>query len=696
MVAADAPVDAVRGIGTRGRDQLAAEGVRSVGDLLWWLPRRWEDRSDPVPVASVTEPAADVTLCARVVRVRGPRGRFGRNTVVEAVVEDDTGALPVVWFNQPYLARTFASTPRLWLHGAVREGRGGRLQLVAPEWEVEPDEGPPEHRQLVPVYRRIGPLAGRRLRRVIAAALDQVDRLDDPVAAVATDAEAPLGLLEALRSVHAPDPGHDPEERRTLLRALAGGVAPAQRRLALHELCGLTFRLELERERRRGLGAHPCTLSAASREAIRRMLPFALTGAQKRVVREIVEDLGRPAPMARLLQGDVGAGKTVVAALASLVVIESGLQVAFLAPTELLAQQHAATLGRLLGRVGRQPELLTGSLSASDRRRVLGVLAGGDAGCVVGTHALIQEGVAIPRLGLVIVDEQHRFGAAQRRRLVERAGAGHPHLLVMTATPIPRSLALAAYGDLDISVLDELPPGRQPVRTVVRGDDARPGLYRYLRGELADGGQVFWVFPLVEGSETVEARDVESHVETVRAHLPGVRVEAVHGRMPAAVRSEVMRAFADREIGVLCATTVIEVGVDVPGASVMVVENAERFGLAQLHQLRGRVGRGLRRAVCVLLVGSEAGEASLRRLEVVAATDDGFTIAEEDFRQRGPGEIGGLRQWGQDGLRVARLDLHRPELRLARVLAGRARRAGTLAGLARGLPGADGESIAPG
>ena len=453
---------------------------------------------------------------------------------------------------------------------------------------------------------------------------------------------------------------------------------PAHRRLAFEELLALAVVLERERGRRRHRRVPGCNITDEVRESARRVLPFRLTDAQKRVLQEIVSDLQRPYPMARLLQGDVGSGKTIVAALSALVVLFSGHQVALLAPTELLAQQHHSTLTALLWPTPFRPELLIGSLPGAEKRRVQGSLAEGSAQLVVGTHALIEDAVVFGRLGLAIIDEQHRFGVAQRQALLEKGEA--PHLLVMTATPIPRSLALSLYGDLDVSVLDEMPPGRTPVRTAVRDDAARPKLAEFLRQEVADGGQAYWVFPLIEESDKISARAIETHVRAVRQSLPGVRVGVVHGRTPAAEREATMAAFVAGEIGVLCATTVIEVGVDVANASLMVIENAERFGLAQLHQLRGRVGRGRRRSFCALLAGPECSPEAKRRLELLAATADGFRIAEEDFRLRGPGEFTGLRQWGRPEFRVASLWLHRRELEAARALAASAaeRRAGSM------------------
>jgi ATP-dependent DNA helicase RecG len=547
------------------------------------------------------------------------------------------------------------------------------------------------------MYRRLGDWSGRRVRTVVARVLDGVGEPADPLAPFLPGDLGLPPLGEALRRVHFPQLAADQvDSMEPFFHDLALRQTPAHRRLAFEELLSLALVLERERGRRRRQRAPVCTIEEEVRETARRVLPFRLTDAQKRCLGEIVADLQRPYPMARLLQGDVGSGKTIVAVLSALVILSSGHQVALLAPTELLAQQHHATLTGLLGTTPFSPQLLVGSLPAAEKRRVRDSLADGSAHLVVGTHALIEDAVVFGRLGLAIIDEQHRFGVAQRQALLEKGEA--PHLLVMTATPIPRSLALSLYGDLDVSVLDEMPPGRTPVRTAVRDDAGRSKLAEFVRREVAEGGQAYWVFPLIEESDTISARAIATHVRAVRQALPGVRVEVVHGRTPASEREATMAAFSAGEIGVLCATTVIEVGVDVPNASVMVIENAERFGLAQLHQLRGRVGRGRRRSFCALLVGPACSEEARRRLEVLAGTGDGFRIAEEDFRLRGPGEFTGLRQWGRPEFLVASLWHHRRELEAARALAASAAGRGGLDALASALscPGGIGAVVSIG
>jgi len=680
------PLSAIRGVGAAGERALRSAGLVTCGDLLWHLPHRYEDRSNPQRIASLTQPDTMVTLGGRIVQVVERRAWKRRMRIVEAVVDDGTGSIQVVWFNQPYVRTKLAEGMRVWLYGAVRPTRRGwGLQLVAPEWEIEDEDGEPVHLgRIVPMYRRLGSWSGRRIRTVVSQALDGLGEIPDPLARLVPSdlGLAPLGA--ALRDAHFPQqPGVQPGSTDALFDQLAQRRTPAHRRLAFEELLALALVLERERGRRMHQHVPVCTISEEVRDSARRVLPFRLTDAQRRALAEIVSDLQRAYPMARLLQGDVGSGKTIVAALSALVVLASGHQVALLAPTELLAQQHHSTLTTLLASTAFHPELLIGSLKAAEKRRVRDRLADGSVHFVIGTHALIEDAVVFGRLGLAIVDEQHRFGVAQRQALLEKGEA--PHLLVMTATPIPRSLALSLYGDLDVSVLDEMPPGRTPVRTAVRDDAARPRLAEFLRSEVAGGGQAYWVFPLIEESDKISARAVATHVRAVRQALPGVRVEVVHGRTPAAEREATMAAFAAGHIGVLCATTVIEVGVDVPNASVMVIENAERFGLAQLHQLRGRVGRGRRRSFCALLTGPGCSAEARERLDLLATTADGFRIAEEDFRLRGPGEFTGLRQWGRPEFRVASLWLHRKELEAARAVAATAAATGQLDAVAAAL-----------
>jgi ATP-dependent DNA helicase RecG len=566
----------------------------------------------------------------------------------------------VVWFNRPYLAEQTDAGAEYILYGPVREGNDGP-ELLNPSCErvADGEEGGALHGgRIAPVYPAVGALGPpffRRLMGQLVAALDLSRQVPErlPEEVLARHGLPRLG--EALRALH--DPGPDAD-----IEALCHRRSPAHLRLVYEELLDLQVRLALQRAAEEVPRTLFYRVDDALRGVARGVLPFRLTGAQKRALREIVGDLQGPAPMLRLLQGDVGSGKTLVAALALVVALENGFQGAFMAPTELLAEQHYANLERLLGHRYRLG-LFTGSASDSGalRRR----LAAGEVQLAVGTHALIQEGVEFRRLGLAVVDEQHRFGVAQRGLLRSKGGeADRPDLLVMTATPIPRSLALVAYGDLPVSVIDELPPGRLPIATEVLPARQRAAVYRRLREELAAGGRAYIVFPRIEESAD-GAASVEVLGEKVRASLKGISTAVLHGRMPRAERDRAMRAFAAGEVQALLATTVIEVGVDVPEATWMVIESAERFGLAQLHQLRGRVGRGSRPSVCVALHGKLTEDAR-QRLEAFGSTTDGFVLAEADLAIRGPGDLLGTRQAGLPELRVADLAEHRDWLVQAR------------------------------
>ena len=585
--------------------------------------------------------------------------RAGRLRIVRGLLTDASGSLPVVWFNRPYLVTQTDPEEDYLLHGPLKLGKSGP-ELSNPSCERA---GESLHGgRLTPVYPAIRGLGAPALRRLLAAVLEQVDLgvLSNPdllpATLLARHRLPPLG--KALAILHAPGEGDDPA-------LLNGRRSPAHLRLIYGEFLELQLELgflrELRELRQLGEGAgrargRSYRLDDPVRRAIREILPFRLTAAQKRAVKEIADDLKSPWPMLRLLQGDVGSGKTIVAVVALVIALANGYQGAFMAPTELLAEQHYANLERLLGSRYRIA-LLTGGAPDLARRRQ--ALAAGEVQLAVGTHALIQDGTAFARLGLAVVDEQHRFGVEQRQ-LLQRKG-DRPDLLVMTATPIPRSLALAAYGDLEVSVLDELPPGRTPIVTEVVPAGRRAEVYRRLRAALASGDRAYVVFPLIEGSDEgsdeVEAQAQAAILELgerVRTYLAEFPSAVLHGRVPAEERERVMRAFASGEVRVLLATTVIEVGIDVPEATWMVIEGAERFGLAQLHQLRGRVGRGPRASRCIALAHRPSAEGK-RRLEVFAATSDGFRIAEADLAIRGPGDLLGTRQAGLPAFRIADL-----------------------------------------
>ena len=591
---------------------------------------------------SAAAAGAEFTFRGRLTGLRRVYTRRRGFTIVRGFLEDETGRLPVVWLNRPYLANQVAEGEDYLLHGPVREAKGG-LELLNPSCE-RADQGADGSR-IVPVYSAAGSVGAAAMGRILAAVFEPVDlsRVPETLPEELLRRHGLPLLGDSLQAVHHPREDADVE-------ALNGRSTPEQQRLIYGELLELQVRLALLREREKGEPRRrQYRVDARLRRALRKIPPFPLTGAQERVVEEILADLEAGHPMRRLLQGDVGSGKTIVAALALAAAMESGFQGAFMAPTELLAEQHYANLTGLLGSRYRLV-LLTGSAAEADRRREL--LASGEAQLAVGTHALIQETVEFQRLGLAVIDEQHRFGVAQRALLREKGD--RPDLLVMTATPIPRSLALTAYGDLPVSTLDELPPGRSPVRTEVVPARRRQEVYARLREAVEAGARAYVVAPLIEESGRLNAASLEEVEKQVRESLPGLPIAVLHGRIPAADRERTMRAFAASEVRVLVATTVIEVGVDVPEATWMIIESAERFGLAQLHQLRGRVGRGAQPATCIAIHG-RLSEAARRRLEVFASTNDGFVIAEEDLALRGPGDLMGTRQAGLPTLRAARL-----------------------------------------
>ncbi len=633
----------------RARD-LAHAGLHTVRDLIFHLPFRYEDRRGTLPVAAA-EAGVSATFRGRLAGLRRIRTRRRGFSLVRGFVEDESGRLPVVWFNRPYLVDqtdptdpTDRSNPKEYLlHGPVRPAKSG-LELVNPSCEKA--EEAVHGGRVVPVYPAAGKVGPAALRRILDGVLRQIDlprEVPETVPAELLQRYDLPPLGEALESLHHPEEDADVE-------ALNGRRTPAHQRLIYGELLELQVALALLRLREEAV---PRTRRYRTGPRLRKLLaaipPFPLTGAQERVMEEILADLARPHPMLRLLQGDVGSGKTIVAALALAAALESGHQGAFMAPTELLAEQHHASLSALLGDRWRTV-LLTGSAAEADRRRA--ELASGEARLAVGTHALIQETVEFRDLGLVVIDEQHRFGVAQRE-LLRRKGE-RPDLLVMTATPIPRSLAMTAYGDLAVSTLDELPPGRLPARTEVVPARRREEVYRRLRAAVEAGERAYVVAPLIEESGRIDAASLAEVEARVRETLAGFPVGAVHGRMPFPERERALRAFAGGEVRALVATTVIEVGLDVPAATWMVIESAERFGLAQLHQLRGRVGRGTAPGLCVAIHG-RLSEAARRRLEIFAATTDGFEIAERDLGLRGPGDLLGTRQAGLPSLQAARL-----------------------------------------
>jgi ATP-dependent DNA helicase RecG len=642
----------MKGVGPRRAERFERLDVRTGRDLLYHLPHRYEDATTVDPIASL-QPGDAATVIGRVVSKGVLRTRT-RLRVFHAVLRDDTGLIECAWPGRPWLDRTIKKGDLLLVSGPVRFYHGRQLQPREHTVLDGSGEGI-EGGRVFPVYPATEGLTHRQVRAIIDANLEsllsELEGRERLPAAWLAELHLPP-LEEALLSLHRPS-------------ALAE-VEPARRRLAFEEL----FFLQLLHARARwqlktqspgiALDAPPSLT-----DPFIASLPFELTDAQKRAWSEIQADMSTPAPMNRLLQGDVGSGKTVVAAAALLKAAEAGYQGALMAPTELLAEQHFRSLSELLAPVEVQPVLLTGSITGRQRAVVLDALSNGTRRIAVGTHALIQDAVRFESLGLAVIDEQHRFGVEQRR-LLRQAGTA-PDALVMTATPIPRSLALALYGDLDISVIDEMPPGRRPVVTGVRGPDSREAAFEFLREQMAEGRQGYVVYPLIEESEVLEARAATAMHEQLAERYAEFEVGLVHGRLSAAEKDDVMRRFLAGEVHLLVATTVIEVGIDVPNATVMLIEDAERFGLAQLHQLRGRVGRGAEQSYCVAF---HSGKEPSERLSAFAGTTDGFALAEEDLRLRGPGDLFGREQHGIPMLRFADLERDRALLEDAR---GRAR-----------------------
>ncbi len=675
----------LKGVGPRRAAELERAGLRTCDDLLHRFPLRYEDRSRLVR-SSELRPGEPAAVRGQVVSTGLRQTRRRGFSLFEMLLRDDAGTFRAVWMNQPYLKTAFSPGQRVLLYGTPAWRDPGGLRLTNPQYELlaegEGDDGEAgqglHSARVVPVYERIGTLTTKQLRGLVQRALEQLPpELDDPLPADLRARRRLPDRLQALREAHFPPPG-------TALSLLNRFRTPAQVRLILEEL--FLFRLGLEvraRARTRESKPHSVRVDDRIRRSALAVLPFRLTPGQGAALRTIVDDLCRPHPMNRLLQGDVGCGKTIVALLAALVALENGLQVAFMAPTELLAEQHYLTLRPLLAPSRFRVVSLTGGHGAKARRETLAALERGDAHLVVGTHALVQQAVAFRALGLAIIDEQHRFGVRQRATLRDKGR--HPDVLVMTATPIPRSLALTAYGDLDVSVIRDRPPGRTPVDTRMEPESRRDAVHALVDRELGLGKQAYVVYPLVDESDKVDLKAATVMVDTLARRFPGHTVDLLHGRMKSGDREAVMARFAGGAVDVLVATTVIEVGVDVPGASVMVVEHAERFGLAQLHQLRGRVGRGPGQAWCRLLYREPLSDVGRARLEAVAGTTDGFELAEHDLRLRGPGEVLGTRQSGLPTLRLANLVRDHDIMEVARDEAERALRRGIAADLLAGL-----------
>lgn len=685
----------MRGVGPAVAGRLARLHVSRPVDLLFLLPQRYEDRTRLVPLGALRPGRRSVV--EGEVMLADVAYRRRRSLLVR--LADGTGQLTLRFFHFSRSQQQGLKVgTRLRCYGEVRPGPAG-LEMVHPEYRaLNPGVPAPLDDRLTPVYPTVEGLSQFRLRDLARQALERVlPTLNDELAGTLKQATAgdttgapggwhgPLPTLpEALDYVHRPPPGAD-------LDLLSAGMHPCQRRLALEELLAHHLSLRLIRDRARRDAAIPLPAGNPAALALRRRflanLGFELTGGQRSALADIDADLARSCPMMRLVQGDVGCGKTVVAAAAALLAVAHGRQVAIMAPTELLAEQHRNSFSRWFEPLGIPLAWLSGSLKPSARQQCHAAIADGSARVIVGTHALFQEALDYHDLALVIVDEQHRFGVDQRLKLMEKGASGNgnealkPHQLVMTATPIPRTLAMTLYADLDSSVIRELPPGREPVATVALPDRRRPEVVARVRAACRDGAQVYWVCPLIEESEYLESEAAEPTAAALAEALPEVRIGLVHGRMAAADKDRVMKAFAAGRLQLLVATTVIEVGVDVPAATLMIIENTERLGLSQLHQLRGRVGRGGKASSCLLLYRSPLAPMARARLDVLRTTNDGFEVAQRDLELRGPGEVLGTRQTGMMQLRVADLVRDADLMPLVQQLAGRLDAAGSNAGL---------------
>jgi ATP-dependent DNA helicase RecG len=678
MLEPSTPVQFVKGIGPRLAEILAAKGIVTVDDLLHYLPFRYEDRLNPRSVAELR--AGEMASVIAEVRNSG-LFRTRRMPIFQLTVGQGRTKLKCLWFNATYLQDRFQAGQMVALYGKVEEDRDGHLQIMQPQFEILGDineEGGADEAEkkaaasleigrIVPIYESTGQgrLTPRWFRRIIRWTLDNLNPdIPDPIPAAVREHIGLIPMREALLKAHWPDAGES-------FTDLQSSRTQAHIRMIFDELFFIELGLELKRREQKARTGIEFQLSEKVREAIKKILPFHPTAAQKRVLKEIATDMRTPSPMRRLLQGDVGSGKTIVAFQAAIIAIENGYQVALMAPTEILAQQHYFSARQILERAGYRIVLLTGSLEQDRKRDVRRHIAQGNAQLIIGTHALIQDRVEFENLGLVVVDEQHRFGVMQRLKLMKKSDEGsktiEPDVLVMTATPIPRTLALTLYGDLDVSVLDELPPGRTPVVTRSIPDERAPEVWDFLRKQIAAGHQAYVVYPVIEENEERELKAAEQMHRQLREKIfPELHIGLLHGRLDADKKERVMRDFQQGKIEILVATTVIEVGVDVANATVMVIEHADRFGLAQLHQLRGRIGRGAAKSYCVLMRGSKVSEEGERRLDAMVRTSDGFEIAELDLELRGPGEFFGTKQAGIPSFQVANIIRDRELLEAAK------------------------------
>ena len=658
----------IKGVGPQRAQLLAERGIYTLEDLLGYLPFRYEDRIHFSKVKDI-QPNGTYTIRARVMSGQALRNmRFRRDAIYHLLVQDEAGGLlPCKFFHGGYLEGRLKPGQLLILHGKaeIDRLRPARVEMINPQIEVLNSEemDSTEVGRIVPIYEAIGTFSSKQIRRAMYAAAQLIDRrMPDVLPESLRTRLAYPSRGEAVLHTHFPEPTES-------LDALNTFRSSAQQRLIFEEF--FLYQLSLGLDRRATRKENSIAFHVREdriREALKRILPFKPTEAQKRVLAEIVADLEKPAPMNRLLQGDVGSGKTIIALQAAVIAIENGTQAALMVPTEILAVQHFLSARRILGKAGYQVELLISGLKLGDKQAALERIRSGEAQLVIGTHALIEESVAFARLGFVAIDEQHRFGVLQRKRLMDKAAShGHaPHVLVLTATPIPRTLSLTLYGDLDVSVLDELPPGRTPIGTRVTTETHLPGVWESLRREAAEGRQGYIVYPVIEEAKLELKAAIDEYERLSKEVFPKLKLGLLHGRLSSEEKEDVMQRFHRNEVQILVTTTVVEVGVDVPNATVMVIEHAERFGLAQLHQLRGRIGRGAQKSHCILVAPFRTTDEARARLDTMVRTSNGFEIAEADLLLRGPGEFFGTRQSGDLGFHIANPLRDKELLELAR------------------------------
>ena len=647
----ETPLMYMKGVGPQRASDLAERGLTTVADLLTYLPFRYEDRIRFTPIAELL-PGQISTVRAEVESTSIVRFVRRRGAMFHMRVKDGSGQLPVRFFHGAYLDKTFKPGQPLVLHGKVTQdpNRPMRVEMINPEFELLHEGDSPadstEVGRIVPIYEAIGSVTSRMLRRLIYSALQQLTgEVPDPLSPEILRRYALPSRREALSAVHFPS--HDAS-----IELLNEFRTPAQARLIFEEFFLYQLGLAIRRKNEQQQAGIPMRVREEPiREAVKRILPFKPTEAQKRVLADIAADLEKPAPMNRLLEGDVGSGKTIVALEAATIVIENGYQVAMMAPTEILATQHYLSARRIFASANYGVELLVSGFAPREKSEILRRIETGQSKCIVGTHALIEDPVIFARLGLVIIDEQHRFGVLQRKRLSEKGAA--PHMLVMTATPIPRTLALTLYGDLDLSVIDQMPPGRVPIVTQWRAEENLPGVWDFVRRKVSSGRQAYIVYPVIEESKQELKAATAEFDRLSNSVFPQFKVNLLHGRLPSDEKDGVMQSFRRGESQILVATTVVEVGVDVPNATVMVIEHADRFGLAQVHQLRGRIGRGSAKSHCILIAPKSVTGEARERLEILTSTSDGFQIAEQDLKLRGPGEFFGTKQHGDTAFHIA-------------------------------------------